>query len=94
MSISGPRCDKCQYWDGEDQYGAERFIVGTCKRAIPFWEATEWVWEDDDNCHRTLNPEFSDRRFFAQDGSDYNAVVYTTPDFFCADFTAIKEDKL
>ena len=38
---------------------------------------------------RVLAPEYADYRFFAQDGSDYVATVYTTPDFFCADFTKL-----
>lgn len=52
---------------------------------MPFWDATGW---DKDDEHRILLPEFADRKFFAQDGSDYRADVYTTPDFFCAEFDA------
>lgn len=75
------RCDQCKHWIASDH--EKKFLYGECTRAIPFWEATHWVGK---NMDRELKPEFANRRFFAQDGSDYTATVYTTPDFFCADF--------
>lgn len=80
------RCDECRYWDleaGKRECGGK--IVGECTRAIPWWIASDWKVSDDD-AERVLLDEYKDRRFFAQDGSDYKATVLTTGDFFCADF--------
>lgn len=84
------RCDQCVYWDeNEVKQAGDQFIIGLCTRAMPFWDATDWRCDEGgDSDGRFLKPEFADRKFFAQDGSDYRADVYTTPDFFCAEFKA------
>lgn len=86
------RCDECKYWDENELKKAEpnNFLIGLCTRVMPFWDATTWEGGrfNEQITKRVLLPEFADRRFFAQDGSDYRADVYTTPDFFCADFDA------
>lgn len=83
------RCDGCKYWDAKsnnpDGGSVPLVELGNCTRAMPYWDATEWVEVDALGIERKLKPKFSDRRFFAQDGSDFRADVYTTPDFFCAD---------
>jgi hypothetical protein len=81
------QCSDCKHWDKDG--GVEGLGLGVCHRALPFWEATEWADMDDGSVKRRLLPEFSDRRFFAQDGSDYRATVMTASDFFCADFTPL-----
>jgi hypothetical protein len=84
------RCDQCKHWEAQLPHAAG-LALGECNRAQPLWEATDWVPagvnEDGIIYKRALKPEFEGLRFFAQDGSDYNAFVMTTPDFFCADFT-------
>lgn len=90
------RCDECKHWNKAYQNQVQSLIVGQCTRAMPFWDASEWseelsnkndadgLWNGPD---RVLKPEFADRKFFAQDGSDYMANVLTAPDFFCAEFS-------
>ncbi len=80
------RCDHCKHWDSNEvKQAGDKFVIGLCTRAMPFWNATGW---SEDYDYRILLPEFAGRKFFAQDGSDYRADVYTTPDFFCAEFDA------
>lgn len=76
------RCDACKYWDEKEARDLDGLPLGLCTRAMPLWDATTWNKEG----KRVLEPKFADRRFFAQDGSDYRADVYTATDFFCADF--------
>lgn len=80
------KCETCPHWHkrGDDVPIQVEEVegFGHCARAMVFWDATEW---DEDREFRTVKPEFSDRRFFAQDGSDYRADVITRADFFCAD---------
>ncbi len=99
------RCDQCKHWQKRDEGGESIVLVpavqlGTCLRAVPFWEASEWVGEEAEDAHdkehpgewrtvRALKPEYVGRKFFAQDGSDYQAIVLTAPDFFCAEFEPI-----
>lgn len=80
------RCDECKHWNLKDE-GAESgklLVVGVCTRAIPFWDATGWNKDGD----RVVDPKYAGRKFFAQDGSDYRAIVLTMPDFFCAEHEA------
>lgn len=90
------RCDECKHWNKNYQHSVHSLTVGECTRAIPFWSVSEWskelsdkndaadVWDGPD---RVLIPEYADRKFFAQDASDYKALVLTAPDFFCAEFS-------
>src|SRR5260221_6334080 len=88
FDITDVRCDGCKYWDAEaGKRQTDGIIVGLCKRSMPLWDATMWdPMPSPGGGRRILRPEFSDRRFFAQDGSDYRAEVYTSPSFFCADW--------
>jgi len=85
------RCDQCKHWQSKsDEWRVEvvaRLGFGTCMRATPLWDACEWDQESDDHSRKLL-PEFVGRKFFAQDGSDYHAIVLTAPDFYCAEFEA------
>ena len=92
-AMKNPRCDNCKHWRSKPE-GYERKIeavtslgFGTCSRAIPLWDASEFSGKDE-NFERRLLPEFIGRKFFAQDGSDYHAIVLTAPDFYCAEFEA------
>lgn len=85
------RCEDCKYWtlrevDFDQHDSVTQMRLGNCDRAMPYWDATEWQDVGDD-CLRVVKPEFADRKFFAQDGSDYHAHVITAADFFCADHT-------
>lgn len=83
------RCDDCKFWSKENGKKATNVEVGRCKRAIMWWDATEWVdppeGSDWDAPDRALLPEYAGVRVFVQDGSDYFACMFTTADFFCAD---------
>lgn len=77
------RCDQCKFWDQTEFKAVDGDLnFGLCTRALPFWNASTWT----EDGKRVLLPEFEGRKFFAQDGSDYHASVYTAPDFFCAEF--------
>ena len=54
---------------------------------MPLWDASENV-DDEDGYVRKLTDEHKDRKFFAQDGSDYIAHVITRNDFGCAEHEA------
>ncbi len=79
------RCDECKFWKIFEWPKEISHEMGHCERAMPWWEATEYV-DDDKGWRRVLQAKFKDRRFFAQDGSDYHATVYTRNDFYCADW--------
>ena len=77
------RCDGCAHWDPKsDDVDQAPEGLGECTKPVAFWDATEW---DHDMEHRTMLPEHATARFFAQDGSDYKAIVITRADFYCAD---------
>lgn len=87
------RCDACRWWTKKTDYvEPTEGGLGICGRAMPFWEASEWADVGDDY-QRVRKDEFKDRRFFAQDGSDYVATVLTGPDFFCADWEVTPDGK-
>lgn len=72
-------CSKCAFWS-PDKHRISG--LGVCSRVLVRYQST---WDDDYN--RVLSPEYADRKFFAQDGSDYHAEVLTAPTFFCAEFS-------
>ena len=92
------RCDGCKHWNKtEGKYG-----TGLCEKATTFWDASEWRQYNDNDWpdevegalrwKRGLKSEFVGQKMFCQDGSDYTAILLTMPDFFCAHFTAKRED--
>lgn len=89
------RCDQCKHWNrkSDDNYhvhgDAIEVGLGQCAIPKPFWDATEWNKDG----KRVMSPEFDHVMIFAQDGSDYMAVVLTRPHFFCAHFEAAQESK-
>ncbi len=82
------RCDSCKFWDVESGKRAGSLQVGNCRKALAWWDATEWVDSADDEWdnQRRLLPEHEGTKMFVQDGSDFMADLYTTADFFCAHF--------
>lgn len=76
-------CKDCRYWDKFDRkYKSALNSVGVCNRAMQWWDATEWSLGGED----VLKEEAKERKMFVQDGSDYHATLYTTPDFGCIEF--------
>lgn len=91
------RCDGCKYWTRNADGCQAKPVPGNrqvpegfghCARPLPYWDATEWVKTGDGEADLRLMEEHKDRKFFAQDGSDYHAVVITREDFFCAEYEA------
>ena len=93
-------CDGCkhweaalqtQHWHADNMEDATGNKVGMCKRPMLWWDATDWVkrWEDaegDEPSIRRVKPEFAEAKMFTQDGSDYEAYLLTSADFFCAQY--------
>lgn len=84
-------CETCKHWKrkldhGYDSWDTLRspYIFRTCDRAIPLWDASEYS-DEGSVYRRVLTDENKDRKFFAQDGSDYHAVVITRNDFGCVE---------
>ena len=89
------KCETCKHWAQANRYGTEfdawaelepPFVFRNCVRAKPLWDASEY----DTDYRRVLTAEFKGRKFFAQDGSTYRAVVVTRNDFGCLEH---EEDK-
>lgn len=78
--MTSTKCSDCKHWSPQDQYPVKR--IGQCLNAIPLWEATEW----DEDFDRVLKEQYVNQRIFAQDGSDYRAVLLTVENFYCADW--------
>jgi hypothetical protein len=70
-------CSTCAHWDSEEY--ASRPPVRICNNVPMYWDASEW----DDDCNRVLIDKYKDTKAFAQDGSDYKAVLLTASDFGC-----------
>lgn len=77
------RCDECKHWDrsGLDEE-TNKFSAGVCSRLKPLWDRSFWNEEGD----RELLPEAANDLAWAQDGSDYHAIVLTRPEFYCAHY--------
>ena len=86
-------CENCAYWGDVDDEDID--LLGTsvreCRKAVMFWDATEWVDRGNDY-HRKLLPKYEGQKMFVQDGSDYMATLLTLPDFYCAHFDASTEN--
>ena len=85
-------CETCTHWKTKQEYDynslrtlAAPHVFGQCQRAIPLWDASEYVDTPDNDYVRQLTEPNKDRKFFAQDGSDYHAVVVTRDDFGCVE---------
>lgn len=72
-------CATCKHWDSKDVYRSMAGL-GICRAVPMFWDATEWK-EDGDG--RQLMPKYAKATAFAQDGSDYQAFLYTRSEHGC-----------
>lgn len=72
-------CETCRWWETTADEYDERWKSGVrrCMKIPMFWDSTKW---DDDGERRIL---VSDSLAFAQDASDYSAVLLTLPNFGC-----------
>ncbi|WP_156387782.1 hypothetical protein [Methylobacterium sp. Leaf399] len=88
------RCDACRHWGNEVTHVELGFMLRECNAVPMLWDATEYKRADDeDPCSygRVLLDEYKNTMAFVQDGSDYKALVYTKPEFFCANFEPATE---
>jgi hypothetical protein len=85
------RCDNCKHWVNEsDSYRALKDL-GECTKVVQLWDATVWSRPLDtvgitEIVARIVKPELLEQMSFVQDTSDYNASLFTKPNFFCAHF--------
>jgi hypothetical protein len=70
-------CGNCKHW-GKWTYQD----LGTCRKVVRFWEAYEWLGEDDGE---VLDEERLNSKFFVQDGENWSAALFTRPDFGCTE---------
>ena len=88
-------CENCIYWGDVNDGVFAVDIVGTpvreCRKAVMFWDVTEWV-DDGEDYRRKLSPKYDGQKMFVQDGSDYKATLLTLPDFYCAHFATHPEN--
>ena len=76
------RCADCKHWDADNGYHhVEGGRISVCNKMPLFWNSTDWV-----DGGRALLPGYEKQLAFVQDGSDYNAILLTKADFFCAHF--------
>lgn len=70
-------CETCRWWDAEWRYQSTE--VRRCTRIPEYWDATRWT-DDEYETRITCN---ADDLAFAQDGSDYRAMLLTRAQFGC-----------
>jgi len=75
-------CKTCKYWEKPNSEHGEVPGTGKCKAVVQFWDATEWV-DDDEYDTRKLKPDYDKKLAFVQDVSDCFAELKTLPDFGC-----------
>lgn len=90
------RCDQCKHW-GSDEVSWEAQGSGFkhCTAVRPRWKIQDEVRPKD-------HPDFLENewiaariaaliksRAYVEDGSEYRALLWTAPDFFCALFTKL-----
>lgn len=97
--MTGPRCDKCRYWeksDGQD-WEADGAGMNACLAVRQRWdiadEAVEGIKigfpEDAEKYTKIRAAALAKARAYVQDGSEYRATLVTGPDFFCALFEVL-----
>lgn len=75
----------CKHWKEDEAPKIGCLSLGRCKKAVMFWDATEW---DDNGDERCLSPEHKNTLLFVQDASDYSATLYTRAEFGCVCYEA------
>ena len=81
-------CANCKYWQkGGDCDYTKLIDSGICKKAVMFWDCTDWRENESTFVtERVLKEEYRNNGVFVQDGSDYRADMITQPDFGCVKF--------
>lgn len=91
--MSDPRCAHCKYWtDDEASWEAEGVGFKRCAAVRERWRIQDAV----DVPASAPTEEWTARRrealkasrAYVEDGSEYKALLWTAPDFFCALFEA------
>ena len=72
------RCETCTHWA---KWKDSAINLGTCKKVVKYWEATDWDAETFED--KLTTP---DAKFFVQDAEDYAASLYTRNDFGCVEY--------
>ena len=78
-----PRCDGCAHWDAKEartDFAMDN--IGLCTRAHALWTRSEWT--ESGPYRRVLTAEAAGDMMFVQDGSDYEAILLTKAEFYCA----------
>lgn len=77
-------CETCVHWRKWETNANYKANIGECKMVVLWWDASEWVDDDNENgCTRIISPKYDNQRAFVQDGSDYKASLFTRNDFGC-----------
>ena len=77
------KCADCTFWAPQTESGVRSVSrvrgrsFGVCERARHFWNATEWIYQDEreDEDDFTRMKDGEDSLMFVQDGSDYLAYL-------------------
>lgn len=72
------RCETCTHWA---RWRDSTINLGTCKKVLRYWEATDWDATTFDDTLVT-----PDAKFFVQDAEDYSASLYTRNNFGCVEY--------
>ncbi len=87
------RCDQCKHWLSNDEdWTAKAVGFRPCGGVMARWKIEDDASKDisltDMEKRRASEREaLRAARAYVQDGSEYRAVLFTGPDFFCALFT-------
>ena len=81
-------CKTCKYWKKVDTKHLD-FVIGDCDKIETFWNSTKW---NEDYIGRTRTERNKNDLAFVQDGSDYYAVLKTTPDYGCVHHCEVDDE--
>lgn len=85
-------CKNCEFWEIHQTYSlVSKETLGRCKKAPQFWDATEWVEQEEDDYDfdqitRELKEEHKNIKFFVNDASNYHAELITKENFYCNEY--------
>lgn len=97
-------CKTCKHWIRPENYTYGEILgVGKCTAIVQFWNATEWI-EDDNPIYKqfikyseidcllvlVLKPKYETKLAFMQGSSDCHAELITKPDFGCVQHESIQ----
>jgi hypothetical protein len=75
-------CATCQHWEVEADY-ENGYISGTKRIGLGICRAVPMLWNAMSNDLQGLAPGMEKTTAFAQDGSDYQAFLYTKGEHGC-----------